>query len=149
MTLRLVALMSVVLLLSLAAFGLAANHYQKQVIREVERTASHVGRAALSTLDWKFGPHLVSELPVMETGSQTWTWKEGEAGVGEQRVALGESRVIVVNRFVSHSYGDAVAEPGGSGVIVRCEATDQEVTDCVARIELECFLQVQQRLLGL
>jgi signal transduction histidine kinase len=51
MTLRLVALMSVVLLLSLAAFGLAMNHYQDQVMEEVTRTASVVGQAALRTMD--------------------------------------------------------------------------------------------------
>ena len=47
MTLRLVALMSVVLLLSLAAFGLLANHYQEQLMEEVQTTASDVGQATL------------------------------------------------------------------------------------------------------
>jgi len=51
MTLRLVALMSVVLLLSLGAFGLLINHYQDQVMAEVARTASEAGRAALRTLE--------------------------------------------------------------------------------------------------
>ena len=50
MTLRLVGLMSVVLLLSLAAFGLLMNHYQDQVMQEVAHTASEVGRAAFRTL---------------------------------------------------------------------------------------------------
>ena len=51
MTLRLVALMSVVLLLSLAVFGLLTNHYQDQVMQEVARTASAVGKATLRTFD--------------------------------------------------------------------------------------------------
>ena len=51
MTLRLVALMSVVLLLSLAAFGLMMSHYQDRVMEEVARTASEVGRATLRTLE--------------------------------------------------------------------------------------------------
>ena len=38
MTVRLVALMSVVLLLSLAAFGLVMSMYQDQVMAEVART---------------------------------------------------------------------------------------------------------------
>lgn len=51
MTRRLVTLMSVVLLLSLAAFGLLMGAYQGQVMQEVARTASAVGRAALRTLE--------------------------------------------------------------------------------------------------
>ena len=51
MTFRLVALMSVVLLLSLAVFGLLTNHYQDQVMQEVARTASAVGKATLRTFD--------------------------------------------------------------------------------------------------
>ena len=49
MTQRLVALMSVVLLLSLAAFGLLMNAYQERVMDEVARTASEVGRATLNS----------------------------------------------------------------------------------------------------
>jgi len=51
MTFRLVALMSVVLLLSLAAFGLVMSMYQDQVMEEVARTASAVGKATLRTLE--------------------------------------------------------------------------------------------------
>ena len=53
MTLRLVALMSVVLLLSLGAFGLMINHYQDQLMAEVALTASEAGKAALRTLEAK------------------------------------------------------------------------------------------------
>jgi len=58
MTLRLVALMSVVLLLSLAAVGLLINHYQEQFMQEVQTTASDVGQATLRTLEWSAGPNL-------------------------------------------------------------------------------------------
>jgi len=58
MTLRLVALMSVVLLLSLAAVGLLVNHFQAQLMEEVQSTASQVGQAALSTLEWHAGENL-------------------------------------------------------------------------------------------
>jgi signal transduction histidine kinase len=51
MTLRLVGLMSVVLLLSLAAFGLLTAHYQDRVMEEVARTASTVGRATFRTFE--------------------------------------------------------------------------------------------------
>jgi signal transduction histidine kinase len=52
MTLRLVALMSVVLLLSLVAVGLLVNHYQERFMQEVQSTAADVGQAALRTLEW-------------------------------------------------------------------------------------------------
>ena len=51
MTFRLVTLMSVVLLLSLASLGLLMGHYQDQVMEEVARTASAVGQATLRTLE--------------------------------------------------------------------------------------------------
>ena len=132
MTLRLVALMSIVLLLSLAAFGLVANHYQKQVIREVERTASDVGRAALSTLDWKFGPHLVSDLPFVEEATQTWVWKENDGAAEDREVTTRLSRVIAVDRFVSSSHDDLATGVQRSAVAVRCQSAGQEVPDCIA-----------------
>lgn len=52
MTLRLVALMSAVLLLSLAAVGLLVNQSQERFMQEVQATASDVGQAALRTLKW-------------------------------------------------------------------------------------------------
>jgi signal transduction histidine kinase len=57
MTLRLVALMSAVLLLSLAAVGLLVNQAQEQFMQEVQTTASDVGQAALRTLEWTGGEH--------------------------------------------------------------------------------------------
>lgn len=52
MTVRLVALISVVLLLSLGAFGLMMSHYQQEFMDQLSRTASEVGQATLRTLDW-------------------------------------------------------------------------------------------------
>ncbi len=52
MTMRLVALMSVVLLLSLAAFGVLMSHHQDQVMQELTQTVSDVGRAALGTFEY-------------------------------------------------------------------------------------------------
>ena len=51
MTYRLIGFMSIVLLLSLAAFALLMSHYQDQFMGEVARTASEVGRATLQTLE--------------------------------------------------------------------------------------------------
>ena len=50
MTLRLIALISAVLLLSLAAFGLLMGYYQNQMVQVVADTASDVGRATLRAL---------------------------------------------------------------------------------------------------
>jgi signal transduction histidine kinase len=51
MTLRLVAVMSVVLLLCLGAFGLIANHFQEQVMAEAAKIASESAKAIFGTLD--------------------------------------------------------------------------------------------------
>jgi len=51
MTIRLVAVMSVVLLLCLGAFGLIANHYQEQVMGEAAKIASESAKAIFGTLD--------------------------------------------------------------------------------------------------
>lgn len=51
MTYRLVGLMSLVLLLSLAAFALLMGSYQEQVMGEVTRTISEVGRATFHTFE--------------------------------------------------------------------------------------------------
>lgn len=59
MTLRLVALMSIVLLLSLSAFAVLVQSYQDDILEEVARTASEVGQATLGSLDGsslRFGP---------------------------------------------------------------------------------------------
>ncbi len=51
MTIKLVALMSVVLLLTLGCFALLMNHYQGQVRLEMAATVSEVGRATIQTLE--------------------------------------------------------------------------------------------------
>ena len=56
MTLRLVALMSAVLLLSLIALGLLVGYYQDRLMEEVQATASDVGRTTLRTLEWTGDP---------------------------------------------------------------------------------------------
>ena len=65
MTVRLVALMSVVLLLCLGAFGLLMSFYQDRVMAEVARTVSEVGRATLRTLEFQGEepPHLLGAVP--------------------------------------------------------------------------------------
>jgi len=74
MTLRLVAVMSVVLLLSLAAFGLMINHYQDQVMEEVARTASEVGRATLRSVEAR-GQGMVFET-IQQAGANEWiSWE--------------------------------------------------------------------------
>jgi len=74
MTLRLVAVMSVVLLLSLAAFGLMINHYQDQVMEEVARTASEVGRATLRSIEAR-SQGMVFET-IQEVGTDEWiSWQ--------------------------------------------------------------------------
>jgi len=99
MTLRLVALMSVVLLLSLAAFGLLMSHYQDQVMQEVARTASAVGRATLRTLDLERAlPH---DPIVRDAAGNHFVWHtqtELDRPVGEND-AEDERRMVVVRRF--------------------------------------------------
>jgi len=56
MTFRLVGLMTAVLLVSLAAFGLLMNHYQDRVMRELTQTVSAVGRAALNSFVYDVAP---------------------------------------------------------------------------------------------
>ena len=55
MTFRLVGLMSLVLLLSLAAFALLTQSYQEEVMAGVTRTISEASRATLRTFDYRFG----------------------------------------------------------------------------------------------
>ena len=103
MTLRLVALMSVVLLLSLAAFGLAMSHYQDQVMEEVAHTASVVGQAALGTLDHR---HLAQ----MAAGEPP----QGEAVMLWRSACLGEDPETCSSRTFSYEvkrFDDAVVEP--------------------------------------
>jgi signal transduction histidine kinase len=88
MTVRLVALMSVVLLLSLGAFGLLINHYQDQLMTEVAQTASEAGRAALSTLDFKRAGIAV---PVGRHDANSFTWR---SATDDQGPVAGETATV-------------------------------------------------------
>jgi len=86
MTLRLVALISVVLLLSLAAFGLLMGYYQDQVVQVLADTASEVSRATLRALD--LGEH---EIRMEGRTRNVFAWS-GPPALAETmgRVAEGE-----------------------------------------------------------
>ncbi len=91
MTLRLVALMSVVLLLSLAAFGVLMSHHQDQVMQELTQTVSDVGRAALGTFEFDWHG---------EGNAQVWVSDDGPSGLNERHM----ERTIVAH---AHSPGEA------------------------------------------
>ncbi|MGD8375849.1 MAG: ATP-binding protein [Acidobacteriota bacterium] len=65
MTFRLVGLMTLVLLICLASFAVLLNHYQGELRDEVTRTVSQVGKATLSTLEYRFptGPAVIDVAP--------------------------------------------------------------------------------------
>jgi len=106
MTFRLVALISVVLLLSLAAFGLIMAVYQDQVMQEVARTASEVGRATLRTLEEPEG----APVPV---GLQ---WQADE-NVEVREAVLPRGEHMVVIRGFSNSPGGIAVVQEGAGII--------------------------------
>jgi signal transduction histidine kinase len=152
MTLRLVTLMSVVLLLSLAAFGLLVNHYQDEVMAEVARTASAAGRAALGSLE--FGPqntaaldnHFTSSNEVFVFSGPLAGSEEALAKVTAQAAESGDVRHIrrVVERYtesdgshdrhviaVRYHEGD-LEEVSVTGETIDCEiAQEDEVGRCV------------------
>lgn len=124
MTFRLVTLMSVVLLLSLAAFGLLMARYQDDVMAEVAKTASAVGQATLLELRDGFVGRPDSDDLIV--------WQSATAQpAGPQAAAPGEgaeprmARVIVTQtttdgdvelRHVAHGVVAACPEPpDGSG----------------------------------
>jgi signal transduction histidine kinase len=117
MTLRLVAVMSVVLLLSLAAFGLMINHYQDQVMEEVARTASEVGRATLRSLEAR-SQGMVFET-IQEVGTEEWiSWQPDtnppEAGGDE---ASGGTVDVHVRRLGSTEHAGVIHGLITSGVV--------------------------------
>lgn len=100
MTLRLVALISVVLLLSLAAFGLLMGYYQDQVVQVVADTASDVGRATLRALD--LGEH---EILMEGRTRNVFAWSgpqvvyEGYGVVSaDDRATKGEEARVIVTQ---------------------------------------------------
>jgi len=148
MTLRLVAVMSVVLLLSLAAFGLMINHYQDQVMEEVARTASEVGRATLRSVEAR-GQGVVFET-VGEVSANEWiSWEPDtrppEAGntdetVGEVDIHVRQlgptERTRVVQGLITSGVVPVGATHEGhdsAHVTIVCESEGESLSpeDCV------------------
>ncbi|HXV76821.1 MAG TPA: HAMP domain-containing sensor histidine kinase [Candidatus Polarisedimenticolaceae bacterium] len=119
MTLRLVALMSVVLLTSLAAFGLMMNHYQDSVMDEVAHTASEVGRATLRTLEARGSAH-AGQAQVLVAETISWNDAVGPIGDG----AVDSNARVIFERVGAPARVNLLGErPGGAP---SAEATDVE-----------------------
>ncbi|MDX1389737.1 MAG: hypothetical protein R3344_11145, partial [Acidobacteriota bacterium] len=101
MTFRLVGLMSVVLLISLAASALLMNYYQEQVMTEVAQTASNVGRETLRTFEFAGdGPLRAGALPALDWRFETDEEAHVTAGAEDIKItadtieARGEGIVV-------------------------------------------------------
>ena len=100
MTCRLVGLMSLVLLLSLAAFALLMSSYQAGVMEEVTRTVSAVGKATLQTFEMQAGASPGLQAPVETNGTAerrgeiTYEIVQDSAGV-KARMAPGGGVAIL------------------------------------------------------
>ncbi len=109
MTLRLVGLMSVVLLLSLAAFGLLANHFQEQLMQEVQTTAANVGQATLRTLEWTAAEGVHFSGPG-EVTLQRFFGNGGKAAAASELDDRGDStelrRIRIIQHFITTSTED-------------------------------------------
>lgn len=150
MTLRLVALMSVVLLLSMAAFGLLMGYYQDRVMEEVARTAAEVGRATLRTLEFRGPGHPLGPPHVVTSDTEWVSWRSGpesadpHAGDEQAEVRVMLRRVDTAGRLeLMHETGEGMmldrisAIPPGFAVAefaVVCESDETSVTpeDCVS-----------------
>jgi signal transduction histidine kinase len=102
--------MSVVLLLSLAAFGLLVNHYQQQVMDEVGHTVSTVGQATLRTLESRWdGIHPPGTMAIHGNAKLQWSPESSdvEVFVGEEPPAgiegMNGFTKIVMTRFGDES----------------------------------------------
>jgi signal transduction histidine kinase len=131
MTFRLVALMSVVLLLSLAAFGLVMSVYQDQVMEEVARTASAVGRATLRTFEmpgadgapagvWRF------EQAALQADAQWTADTENDHKVIVRKLALQDDQHRIV-----HIQDDFIEVPGGTCLSEVYEQDESGVTSVI------------------
>jgi len=98
MTIRLIALMSFVLAITLAAFAFLMARYQQGVISEVEELASEIGKATLKTLD---SGHLDAGYWVTETIVQ-----EGDGTATRRRVVRAE-RMLAPGETAPGSTGPA------------------------------------------
>jgi len=109
MTLRLVALMSLVLLLSLAAFGLLVAHYQDRVMAEVANTASAVGQATLLELQRGLPGRSETESVL------AWSWSADGASAARDASAAGpatEERTMKRLQVVTQLQQLEAAGPG-------------------------------------
>ncbi|MCP3977834.1 MAG: HAMP domain-containing protein [bacterium] len=114
MTLRLIALMSVVLLLSLGAFGLLMAHYQDQVMEEVARTASAVGQATLRTFE--FSSEEDPDFRFHEAANYVdFMWTDAADGPPPPASAIEDGHVVVIDHFASPRRVEIVAEALGHG----------------------------------
>ena len=153
MTLRLVAVMSVVLLLSLAAFGLMINHYQDQVMEEVARTASEVGRATLRSVEARGQGVVFETVETVElTGAGEWiSWEpdtdppeargedasDAAVGVHVRQLGPAEHTRVVQGLIASGVVPVGVVREGHdtAHVTIVCESEGDSLgpEDCVTR----------------
>src|SRR5262245_27350742 len=134
MTLRLVALMCVVLLLSLAAVGLLMNFYQQRFMREVQATAADVGQATLRTLEWTVeGAH-----PEAAAGGAVPDGKPGPAGKIEVH-KLSRVRHVITTSTEDDAFTvkeQLVYPTDGFPQVLPGEALEDEFQSCLtARLE--------------
>ena len=107
MTFRLVGLMSLVLLLSLAAFALVMNSYQAEVMGEVTRTVSMVGKATLQTFDHHTLPSGIKIVAVPAPGSD---------------IGAGETKVGFQYKIITHDQpAEALTNPADHVAILRLD----------------------------
>jgi signal transduction histidine kinase len=117
MTVRLVGLMSLVLLVSLAASAFLLNAHQKGVMEEVRQTASEVGRATLSTLEYRF-PETPAALGVALPPSGEVTLQvHAEPSTGHEPAAEAQVRRLQdrVAQIHEHLQGVSVVVVRGAG----------------------------------
>jgi len=130
MTIRLVALMSFVLLLCLAAFGLLVSHYQEQVTEEVARVAAEAGRAALSTLEG--GALAGSHVVLLETRREEVTVGGAERAEGVRPPPAPGARHDRTIRVVASRVGAGAdgQPPVSSHAWVVCETDERGEEHC-------------------
>jgi signal transduction histidine kinase len=123
MTYRLVGLMSLVLLLSLAAFALLIGSYQGEVMGEVTRTVSTVGKATLQTFDRHFelieGMHneaAGAKLPMKQTS--TFSYRLSTSGPKDAEELPPHGAVAVFNVSPHAGNGEIEGESGGDRMVM-------------------------------
>ena len=151
MTLRLVALMGVVLLLCLGAFGLLANHYQQQVLDEAAEIATDSAKAVFTTLegshegDWFFANREVRPGLQKVQGNQGQLLIVGDIDAGETRKLIEEMTLRRlgpaddIERSADGTFESSYSFSAvGRMVTVECSGDGEKAEDCVQiRRELE------------